>query len=119
MSPVLPHSSASRFAPRRRPVRSRAVPFLPFRPNEPPPTQEAGAPYPGAAGWCKGSLEQIPADCPPPELHTSHAPLVGIARLAAQSSAAQTKRKSPEKPELFPVASEIDPEPMRFRPGAL
>jgi DNA repair photolyase len=106
MSPVLPHS-ISRLTSRRRPVRSRAVPFLPFRPNEPSPKQEAGAPNRDASGWCKGSLESSTADCPPPQLQTPHAPLVGIARLAAQSPAAETKRKSLEKPEYFllPVKS--------------
>jgi DNA repair photolyase len=109
MPPVLPLST-SRFTSRRRPVRSRAIPFLPFlpfRPNEPSPNQEAGALNQGASGWCKGSLEIPTADCPPPQLQTPHAPLVGIARLAAQSPAAETKRKSVEKPEYFllPVKS--------------
>ncbi|MGB2625378.1 MAG: radical SAM protein [Candidatus Acidiferrum sp.] len=107
MSSVLPHNSTSRFAPRRRPVRSRAVPLLPFRPNEPSPIQEAGALPLEVAGWYKGSLESSTADCPPPQLQTPHAPLVGIARLAAQSHAAKTKRNSLEKPEYFllPVKS--------------
>jgi DNA repair photolyase len=106
MSPVLPLST-SRFTSRRRSVRSRAVPFLPFRPNEPSPNQEADALSEGASGWCKGSLESPTADCPPPQLQTPHAPLVGIARLAAHSAAAETKRKSVEKPEYFllPVKS--------------
>jgi DNA repair photolyase len=106
MSPVLPHS-APRFFPRRRPVRSHAVPFLPFRPNEPSPIPEAGALSEGASGWCQGSLESTTADCPPPQLQTPPAPLVGIARLAAQSPTAETKRKSVEKPEYFllPVKS--------------
>ena len=106
MSPVLPRST-SRFTTRRRPDRFRAVPSLPFRPNEPSPNQEAGALTPGASAWCKGSLESSPADCPPPQLHTPHTPLVGIARLAAQSPPAETKRKSAEKPEYFllPVKS--------------
>src|SRR5271157_4693679 len=105
MSPVLPHST-SHLLLRRRPVRVRAVPFLPFRPNEPSPKQETGASA-EAAGWCKGSLESPTADCPPPQLQTPHAPLVGIARLAARSPVAETKRKSREKPEYFllPVKS--------------
>jgi len=47
------------------------------------------------------------ADCPPPQLQIPHAPLVGIARLAAQSPAAETKRQSAVKPEYFllPVKS--------------
>ena len=106
MSPVLPLSTP-RFNSRRRPVRSHASPFLPFRPNEPSPLQEADAPQQGTSGWCKGSLERPTADCPPPQLQTPHAPLVGIARLAAHSPAADTKRKSQEKPEYFflPVKS--------------
>jgi DNA repair photolyase len=105
MSPVLPHSTP-RFAIRRRPVRRPAVSFLPFSP-EPNQTPEAGALAQSEAGWCKGSPESPSADCPPPQLPTSHAPLVGIARLAANSPAAETKRKSVEKPEYFflPVKS--------------
>jgi DNA repair photolyase len=109
MSPVLPLST-SRFLSRRRPVRSHAVGFLPFRPNEPSPKQEAGplsVVQESVSGWCKGSLESPTADCPPPQLQTPHASLVGIARLAAKSPAAETKRKSLEKPEYFllPVKS--------------
>ncbi len=100
MSPVLPLSTPH-FNSRRRPVRSHASPLLPFRPNEPNHLQEAGAVSEDASGWCKGSLESPTADCPPPQLQTSHAPLVGIARLAAKSPAAETKRKSQEKPEYF------------------
>ena len=108
MSPVLPLSTA-RFIPRRRPVRSHAVAFLPFRPNEPSP-MEAGAlsiVSGSVSGWCKGSLESPTADCPPPQLETPQAPLVGIARLAAHSPAVETKRKSLEKPKYFllPVKS--------------
>jgi DNA repair photolyase len=90
---------------RRRPVRRPAVSFLPFSPDEPKP--EAGALAQSEAGWCKGSLESPTADCPPPAIQTPHAPLVGIARLAAKSPAAETKRKSEEKPEYFllPVKS--------------
>jgi DNA repair photolyase len=106
MSPVLPLLT-SRLSSRRRPVRSHAVGFLPFRPNEPSPNQEAGALSEGASGWCKGSVESPSADCPPLQLQTPHAPLVGIARLAAKSPAAESKRKSVEKPEYFllPVKS--------------
>jgi DNA repair photolyase len=104
MSPVLPLTT-SRFTMRRRPVRRPAVSFLPFSPDEPKP--EAGALAQSEAGWCKGSLESPTADCPPPTIQTPHAPLVGIARLAAKSPAAETKRKSEEKPEYFllPVKS--------------
>jgi DNA repair photolyase len=106
MSPVL-SLTAPRFTTRRRPVRSPAVRFLPFCPETPDPTAEAGTRAPGEAGWCKGSLEKPTADCPPPEIQTPHAPLVGIARLAANSPAAETRRKSAGKPEYFllPVKS--------------
>ncbi len=106
MSPVLPHS-APRFIARRRPVRRPAVSLLPFSPVEPNPRPEAGALAQGSPGWCKGNLDSPTADCPPPQLQISHAPLVGIARLAAQSPAAETQRKSAEKPEYFllPVKS--------------
>ncbi len=106
MSPVLP-LSAARPRPVRRPVGRPAVSFLPFCPNEPDPKPEAAPRARGKAGWCRGSLERPSADCPPPQLQTSHAPLVGIARLAANSPACATKRKSREKPEYFllPVKS--------------
>src|ERR1700758_2222900 len=104
MSPVLPQSTP-RFAMRRRPARRPATQLLPFSPAEPKP--EAGALAQGQAGWRKASLESPTAGCPPPEFPTSHAPLVGIARLAAEAPAADTKRKSLEKPEYFflPVKS--------------
>jgi DNA repair photolyase len=104
MSPVLPHTTP-RFAMRRRLVRRPATQLLPFSPAEPKP--EAGALAQGQAGWRKASLESPTADCPPPEFPTSQAPLVGIARLAAEAPAADTKRKSLEKPEYFflPVKS--------------
>src|ERR1700722_13899575 len=104
MSPVLPHTTP-RFAMRRRPVRRPATQLLPFSPAEPKP--EAGALAQGEAGWRKASLESPTADCPLPEFPTSHAPLVGIARLAAEAPEAGTKRKSLEKPEYFflPVKS--------------
>ena len=106
MSPVLPQS-APIFATRRRPVRRPAVSFLPFSPVEPNPRPEAGTLAQGAPGWCKGNLDSPMADCPPPQLQIPHAPLVGIARLAAQSPQAETKRQSAEKPEYFllPVKS--------------
>lgn len=110
MSPVLP-LTAPRFATRRRPVRSHAVRFLPFCPDTLDQTVEAAPRAPGEVGWCKGSLEKPTADCPPPQLQTPHAPLVGIARLAASSPAAETRRKSAGKPEYFflPVKSILNP----------
>ena len=106
MSPVLPHSTPF-LTTRRRPVRRPAVSFLPFCPVEPNPRPEAGPHAQGDSGWCKGNLDSPTADCPPPQLQIPRAPLVGIARLAAQSPAAETKRQSAEKPEYFllPVKS--------------
>jgi len=105
MPPVLPHSTP-RPTIRRRLARRPAVRFLPFSPETPDST-EAGTRAPGATGGCKGSLEQPTADCPLPQLQTPRAPLVGIARLAASSPEAQTRRKSAEKPQYFflPVKS--------------
>ena len=107
MSPVLPRTTP-RFIPRRRLARRPAVSFLPFSPAaDPDPKSEAGALNQGDSGWCQESLESHSADCPPPSLQTPRAPLVGIARLAAQSPAAETRRKSAEKPQYFllPVKS--------------
>jgi DNA repair photolyase len=105
MSPVLP-LSASFPTVRRLLVRRPAVRFLPFCPETPDPT-EAEPRAPGELGWRKGSLEESTADCPPPSVQTPRAPLVGIARLAANAPEAQTKRQSAEKPEYFllPVKS--------------
>jgi DNA repair photolyase len=110
MSPVLQLTSPLPFI-RRRPARRPAVSFLPFCPDEPNPQPEAGSLATGNPGWCEGSLESPLADCPPPQLQTPRAPLVGIARLAANSPAAKTKRKSTEKPEYFflPVKSILNP----------
>src|SRR5208282_3890521 len=106
MSPVLPLTSPHSTI-RRRPVRRPVVRFLPFCPETPDPKPEAGPRAPGAVGWCKGSPEDQLADCPPPQIRTPHAPLVGIARLAANSPPAESQRKSAEKPEYFllPVKS--------------
>jgi DNA repair photolyase len=106
MSPVLPISAPGRRM-RRRLVLSPAVPSLPFCPIVPEPKPEAGPLAQGSPGWCKGSPDAPTADCPPPLLPTSRAPLVGIARLAAKSPAAGTRRTSAEKPEYFflPVKS--------------
>jgi DNA repair photolyase len=110
MSPVLQRTAPLPFT-RRRPVRPPAVSFLPFCPDEPNPHPEAGSLATGNAGWCEGSLESPLADCHPPQLQTPRAPLVGIARLAANSPAAETRRKSTEKPEYFflPVKSILNP----------
>jgi DNA repair photolyase len=107
MSPVLPHSVPRPAMTRRRPVRRPVVQSLPFCPETPDPKPEAGPLARGTAGWRSGSSEAPTADCPPPQLPTSRAPLVGIARLAAKSPAAETRRQSTEKPEYFflPVKS--------------
>ncbi len=105
MSPVLPLTTPRFNTLRRRPVRRHAVSFLPFSPEQPMP--EAGSLARENAGGLRRSLESPTADCPPPELQTAPEPLVGIARLAACSPSAETKRKSSEKPEYFllPVKS--------------
>src|SRR5215813_12958699 len=97
MSPVL-SPSTPRFTTRRRSARRPATQLLPFCSAEPKP--EAGALARGQAGWRKESLNSPTADCPPLQFQTSPAPLVGIARLAANSPTA-------EKPEYFflPVKS--------------
>src|ERR1700730_11719883 len=104
MSPVLPQP-APRSQMRRRPVRRPATQLLPFSPAEPKP--EAGALAQGEAGWREASLESPAADCPLQEFPTSHAPLGGMARRAAEAPAADSRRRSVEKPEYFllPVKS--------------
>jgi DNA repair photolyase len=104
MSPVLPLTSRHHSG---RLVRHPVVRSLPFCPETPDPKPEADAPARGITGGRKESLEDPLADCPPPQLQTSPAPLVGIARLAANSPAAESRRKSAEKPEYFllPVKS--------------
>jgi len=105
MPPVLPLSS-SRLRP-RRPVRCPVVGFLPFCSDAHDPKPEAGTLAQGSSGWHTGSPESPLADCPPPNFQTTPVSLVGIARLAANSPAAETKRHSAEKPEYFflPVKS--------------
>ena len=117
MSPVLP-LSASFPTDRRRLVRRPAVRFLPFCPETPDST-ETEPRAPGELGWRKRSLEQSTADCPPPSVQTPLAPLVGIARLAANAPEAQTKRTICRQASVFPVAGEIDPESMRFGTRAI
>ena len=104
MSPVLPQTTP-RFAMRRCLARRPATQLLPFCPAEPKP--EAGALAQGKAGGSMESPKSPTVDCPPPEFRTFPEPLVGIARLAADAPAADTKRRSLEKPEYFllPVKS--------------
>jgi len=120
MSPV--HSiPASGFRIRRRPVRPSTAGLFPDCPtdaNSPKPRAGERAPLASGPGGC--NLGSPAADCPPSPLVPSgpqrHSPepaqsaaasLVGIARLAASSPPADTRRKSAERPEYFvlPVRS--------------
>ncbi len=106
MSPVHSLTAPSPLI-RRLPVRRPAVRFLPFCPDTPDPRPEADPLAQGATGRCKEMLESRAADCPPPKLQPPLTPLVGIARLAANSPVAETRRRSIERPEYFllPVKS--------------
>jgi DNA repair photolyase len=103
--------------------------LFPACPNAPSPQVRTGADLAPIATGSSGSLSGCPSpDCPPAnsfedgtprqsEERTreatamfpagAHSPLVGIARLAANSPAADTKRSSVERPEYFllPVRS--------------
>jgi DNA repair photolyase len=126
MSPV--HSQpAPRFRIRRRPASPTTVGLFPECPDAIGPKQVVGSPAPVVDQ--RGSISNpAAADCPPasrtqhgtqnrvtgpvrndaaapPE--RAHARLVGIARLAASSPPAETRRNSAERPEYFvlPVKS--------------
>jgi DNA repair photolyase len=118
MSPV--HSlSAPGFGIRRRHATPTTVRLFPECPDAISPRTEVRDPAPGADQ--RGSISDRPTtDCPPASLAprgsqdrangpigNGAAPLVGIARLAASSPPAQTRRKSAERPEYFvlPVRS--------------
>jgi DNA repair photolyase len=118
MSPV--HSlSAPGFSTRRRHALPTTVRLFPECPDVLSPMKAVSSPAPVADQ--RGSLsDRRTADCPPPSsaahgiqsrahgpVRNSAAPLVGIARLAASSPAAETQRKSAERPEYFllPVKS--------------
>src|SRR5271154_2583995 len=132
MSPVL-SSSARTVGFRRRRVRQSTASLFPVSPNATSPKPRAGdssgaihitnvgsPANPGLGGSTSGCPT---ADCPPPASQEavpqgpeSHAddqarneavPLVGIARLAACSPPADSRRKSEERPEYFllPVKS--------------
>lgn len=105
MSPVLP-LPAPRLATRRLPVRTPVVSLLPLYPDS-PDHSEAGSLARDLPGRCVGSADSPSAVCPPPHVSAPHAPLVGIARLAAQSPPAESSRHSERKPEYFllPVKS--------------
>lgn len=118
MSPV--HSqSAPDFRIQRRRVSPTAVRLFPECPDDLSPMQAADnlAPVAGQRGNISGRRAE---DCPPTSkipsgsqirkedpVRNVAAPLVGIARLAASSPPAETRRKSTERPEYFllPVKS--------------
>ena len=126
MSPV--HSlPAPRFRIRRRHALSASVGLFPECHEVVGPMQVVSSPAP-VADHCGSVSNQVALDCPPAPgtrhgnqnretgpvrnaaavpLERVHARLVGIARLAASSPPAETRRKSAEKPEYFvlPVKS--------------
>jgi len=134
MSPVL-SSTARTFGIRRRRVRQTTATLFPVSPYATSPKPKAGDAPGGVhnvfdkvettavAGLGGSTSGYTTADCPPPtsqeaalhgfnsraDYRTQEAavPLVGIARLAAQSPVAESQRKSAEKPEYFflPVKS--------------
>ena len=118
MSPVH-FQSAPDFRIQRRRVSPTAVRLFPECPDDLSPKQAAGDLAP-VAGQRDSISDRTTADCPPASSATHEtqnrakspvrnvaAPLVGIARLAASSPPAETKRKSAERPEYFllPVKS--------------
>ncbi len=126
MSPVL--SNSAPVTRSRRPLVPQASLF-PACPNAPGPQAWTGADLAPIATGSSGSLSGCPSpDCPPASSFLdgaprqcagrtreaaalfpaeTQAPLVGIARLAANSAAAETQRNSAERPEYFllPVRS--------------
>src|ERR1700676_3646576 len=118
MSPVL-SSTARTFGIRRRRVRQSTATLFPVSPYATSPKPKADD-SPGsvhnvhdrveasAVVGLGGSTSGCPtADCPPPTSREAAVPLVGIARLAACSPQAESRRKSAERPEYFllPVKS--------------
>jgi len=107
MSPVLPSRRQS--SPPGAAPFVAAVSFLPFSPVEPNQDQRpAPLPRVNPAGARKSG--QPYGGLPPPQLQIPRAPLVGIARLAAQSAAAETKRQSAGEAGVFSAAGEIHPQ---------
>src|SRR5262249_27539357 len=104
-----------------RPARTTSASLFPDSPDEHSPKTAAGELAPLQTGPSGGNSHAGAADCPPPATGSAErpsgsgagmstgakAPLVGIARLAASSAPAETRRKSEEKPEYFvlPVKS--------------
>ncbi len=129
MSPVHSSSTVGIRIHRRR-VSPTAVRLFPECPSDVSPMKVVGDPAPVADQH--GSMtDRMTTDCPPESEVTSgaqssskdpvrnapvvpheraHARLVGIARLAACSPPAETRRKSPERPEYFvlPVRSVLN-----------
>ena len=129
MSPVLP-SDSSPFSAPGFPIRRRRVPtysesLFPIGPEHSPSIRDRELAPLVVLGSTPANCE---ADCPPPATGTggtprrtaserlrvaasaapgAHAPLVGIARLAALSPTAESRRSSRERPEYFllPVRS--------------
>ena len=128
MSPVHSSSTAS-LAIRRRPARTSAnrltraasvQPSLPYCPDATSPNDRTSGLAPVTPGPSGDETGRTTADCPPPSsavpgsqsqghgwARDDAAPLVGIARLAASSKPAETRRSSRERPEYFllPVKS--------------
>src|SRR5277367_5084306 len=128
MSPVHSIPSAGTRL-RRRPVRQSAASLFPECPDDTSPNDQPSglgnkrreAAVAPAENGQSGSITGLHlADCPPPTsavpgpqsqghgwTRDEAAPLVGIARLAARSPAAETHRKSGERPQYFvlPVKS--------------
>jgi len=125
MSPVASYSMAPEVYERRRPVLQPAL----FPEDHGPKVRTHRDLAPVATGPCGNVPGRPMADCPPPSPLGAAAPrstasdgtqrrhdgraqdapakLVGIARLAANSPLADTRRSSPERPEYFvlPVRS--------------
>jgi len=131
MSPVL-SPTARAFGSRRRHAKQSTATLFPVAPNATSPTPRTGnlrdggrreAELSEVSGFGGSTLGYTTADCPPPtsdeaasrspegsakdRTQEAAVPLVGIARLAASSPSAESKRKSVERPEYFllPVKS--------------
>ena len=115
-----PSSPGTGIRIRRRPVPPTTVKLFPDCPDAHSPNTRTSGPAPAETGPGGNTSGCGTADCPPPskEAHVPQerafhgtrkaaASLVGIARLAASSPRAETRRKSGERPEYFvlPVKS--------------
>lgn len=127
MSPVL-FPSPARFTLRRRIARPTAAPLFPDCPDTQSPKNGVADLAPVASDPRSSNAGTNVADCPPPQTvssgpqslpnagartaaaipaNSTNVPLVGIARLAAKSLPAETRRTSAERPQYFvlPVKS--------------